>query len=165
MSLVTNLDLTLRGDFQSALDLVTVKAPLSLSKSDELTNGTGAVDTADMVWSDTRTLATTSENLDLAGSLTNAFGATMTFARIKSILIHNKSTTVGQTITVGGAASNPFLLFADSTDKYVIGPNGIFLIWEPSAAAKVVTAATGDILKIESSASITYDIVIVGSSA
>ena len=165
MSLVTSLDLALRGDYQSALDLVTVKAPLALAKSDTLTDGTGAIDTADLMWSDTRTLATTSEELDLAGSLTNAFGATLTFARIKCILIHNKSTTVGQTITVGGAASNAFVLFSDTTDKYVIGPNGIFMIWEPSAAAKAVTASTGDKLKIESSASITYDIVIVGSSA
>ena len=165
MSLVTNLDLALRADYQSALDLVTVKAPLALAKSDSLTDGTGAVDTADLMWSDTRTLATTSEELDLAGSLTNAFGATLTFARIKCILIHNKSTTVGQTVTVGGAASNAFPLFADTTDKYVIGPNGQFLIWEPSAAGKAVTAGTGDKLKIETSASITYDIVIVGSSA
>lgn len=165
MALTTNLDLVLRGSHTNVLDLLTATASFSIDKGDSLTDGTGAVDTADLMWSDTRTLATTSESLDLAGSLTNVFGATVTFARIKAILIHNKSTTVGQTVTVGGAASNAFPLFADTTDKYVIGPNGLFFVWEPSAAAKAVTASTGDLLKIETSASITYDIVIIGASA
>lgn len=165
MALTTNLDLVLRGSHTNVLDLLTATASFSIDKGDSLADGTGAVDTGDLMWSDTRTLATTSENLDLAGSLTNAFGATVTFARVKAVLIHNKSTTVGQTVTIGGAASNQFLLFTDASDKYTLGPNGVFLIWEPSAAGKVVTAGTGDSLKIETSASITYDIVIIGSSA
>lgn len=166
MSLTTNLELTLRWLNTSALDLSTAQENTRVSKDDELSNGTGAVDTADYIWSDTRSLAATTENLDLAGGLTNAFGVALTFARIKAILIHNKNTTAGNNLTVGGAASNAFPLFADDTDKYTIGPNGIFLIWEPSAAAKAVTASTGDILKMDSGAStITYDIIIVGSSA
>jgi hypothetical protein len=165
MALTTYLDLVLRGTQTNPLDLVTGSTSFTINKGDSLTDGTGAVDTADLLWTDTRTLPTTSENIDLAGVLSSVYGATITAARVKAILIHNKSTTVGQTLTIGGAGSNPFLLFADSSDKYVIGPNGIFFIWEPSAAAKAVTASTGDILKIESSASITYDIAIVAASA
>ena len=164
-TLASNLDLTLRGTYANVLDLLTASANFSVGKSDEMSNGTGAVDTSDLLFTDTRTLATTSESLDLAGGLTDSFGNALTFARVKCLLIHNKSTTVGQTVTIGGAASNQFLLFADATDKYVLGPNGIFLFWEPSAAGKVVTASTGDLLKIETSASISYDIVIIGSSA
>lgn len=164
-TLASNLDLTIRGTYSNVLDLLTASANFAVSKSDEMTNGTGAVDTSDLLFTDTRTLATTSESLGLAGGLTDSFGTTLTFARIKCLLIHNKSTTVGQTVTIGGAAS-PIPLFADAaSDKYVLGPNGIFLIWEPSAAGKVVTASTGDLLKIETNASISYDIIIIGSSA
>lgn len=166
MALTTYLDLAMRWVYTNPLDLTTPTDNANVSLSDSLTNGTGAVDTADIVWSDTRTLAATTENLDLAGSLTNAFGATITFARIKGIIIHNKNSSVGAVLTVGGAASNAFPLFSDTSDKYPIGPDGVFLVWEPSAAAKAVTASTGDILKMDSgAATITYDIIIVGSSA
>lgn len=165
-TLAAYVDLVVRGAYANAQDLGgTPTWSFSIDKGDSLSNGTGAVDTGDLFWTDTRTLAATTENLDLAGGLTNAFGATLTFARIKGLLIHNKSTTAGHTLTVGGAASNAFVLFSDTTDKYPIGPNGLFFIWEPSAAAKAVTASTGDILKIESSHSFDYDIVILGASA
>lgn len=165
-SLTSNLELTLRWLYTNAGDLSTPTENARVSFDDELTNGTGAIDTADKVWSDTRTLAATTEELDLAGSLTDAWGATLTFARIKCIFIHNTTTTVGYTLTVGGAASNAFPLFADTTDKYAIGPDGKFLIWEPSAAAKAVTAGTGDKLKFDSGAnSVTYKIIIIGSTA
>lgn len=166
MALTTNLELTLRWLNTSVLDLTTAQENTRLSFDDELADGTGAVDTANYIWSDRRTLTATTETLDLAGGLTNAFGTALTFARIKGLLIHNRNTTVGNTLTIGGAASNQFLLFDDASDEYTIGPNGIFFIWEPSAAAKVVTASTGDILKFDAgAATITYDIIIVGSSA
>lgn len=166
MALQTNLDLTLRANLTNAIDLETASSPLSLDLSDELTTGTGAIDTADKKFSDRRTLAATTENIDLAGSLVDAFGNTITFARIKCIVIRNRSVTPGENLIIGGAASNTFLLFADATDKDSIGPGGIRLYWEPSAAAKPVTASTGDILKVDSgAATITYDIVIIGSSA
>lgn len=166
MALTTYLDLAMRWTKTNALDLTTATENPRLDYSDSLTDGTGAVDTADLVFSDRRTLAGTTENLDLAGSLTDAFGQTITFARIKMIFIHNRNTSVGHTLTIGGAASNAFVLFSDTTDKYPIGPNGMMLLWEPSAAAKAVTASTGDILKIDAGANtIVYDIIIVGSSA
>jgi len=164
-SLTTNMELTLRWLYTNALDLSTPTDNVRLSFDDELTNGTGAIDTADKVWSDTRTLAATTETLDLAGGLTDAFGAALTFARIKMVFIHNTATTVGYNLTIGGG-SNPFLMLADASDKYAIGPNGRFLIWEPSAAGKAVTASTGDLLLVDSGAnSVTYKIIIVGSTA
>lgn len=152
--------------YQNVLDLLTAKADANLTYDTALTNGTGAVDTADLIFTDTRTLAATTENLDLAGGLTDAFGNTLTFARIKGLFIHNTNTTAGNNLTIGGAASNAFPLFADTTDKYTIGPDGNLLILEPSAAAKAVTAGTGDILKMDAgSSTIVYKIIIVGSSA
>ena len=111
-------------------------------------------------------MAATVENLDLAGGLTDAFGVTLTFAKIKAIAIHNLSVTPGEVLKIGGHASAAFPLFDNATDIYPLGPNGIFFIWEPSLAGKVVTATTADLLKIDSgAATIQYDIVIIGTSA
>jgi len=169
MGLATNLDLTFRWLKSTALDLVSAQEQPTGGRvdwSDALSDGTGAVDTGDLVWSDRRSLASTTESLDLAGGLTDSFGAAITFARIKMIAIKNNNTSVGHNLIIGGAASNQFLLFTDSSDKYTLGPNGVFLVWEPSAAAKAVTASTGDLLKIDSgSNTVSYDIIIIGSSA
>lgn len=165
MSLATVLDLTLRWRHSNALDLSTVEDNGQLNLSDTLADGV-VIDTADKKFTDTRSLAATSENLDLAGGLTDAFGATITFAKIKAIIIKNNSTTPGENLTIGGHATAAFPLFSDVTDKYVLGPNGVFLIWEPSLAGKTVTATTGDLLKIDSgAATISYTIIIIGTSA
>ena len=165
MALSVNLNAILSWSYTNALDLSTVTDAAQISVSDTLASGTG-LDQADQIWHDRRTLAATSENLDLAGSLTNAFGATLTFARIKGILIKNRTATAGFNLTVGGAAANQFPLFSDVSDKLPIGPDGFFFYWDPSAAGKVVTAGTGDQLKIDAGANtVEYDIVLIGASA
>jgi hypothetical protein len=64
---------------------------------------------ADISFSDDRALsASTSENLDMAGALTDAFGQTINAAaKVKAIMIDNLESSVG-TLTIGGAASNTF---------------------------------------------------------
>lgn len=47
--------------------------------------------------------ASASENLDLAGGLTDDFGATLTFTAIKEIIIHASSANTNN-VLVGGAA-------------------------------------------------------------
>src|SRR5688572_14836683 len=87
MALSTELSVRLAGTLTSSLDLSTPADALVHATKMILTSGTGA-NQADMMWHDTRTLgASASENLDLAGSLTNAFGTTQTFARIKMVLV------------------------------------------------------------------------------
>lgn len=168
MALDTRMTLSLSATATSALDLVAVSAPLSVVKNVPLTNGTGA-NQADKVFSDQRTLsASSSESLDLAGSLTDAFGATITFARIKLIMISASSANANN-VLVGGAASNQFINWVgDATDVVVIRPGGVFLLAAADATAYAVTAATGDLLKVANSGSgtsVTYDVVLIGASA
>lgn len=168
-SLAVQLALTLSWQQTNAADLSTPRDAAALSLDDELTNGT-AIDTADVLWHDRRTLAaTTSEDLDLAGSLVSALtGAAVTFAKIKCILIKNRSTTAGYILAVGGASSNQFINWvANSSDIVNVGPNGIFMLWNPSLAGYAVTASTGDLLKINNTGggSLDYDIVLIGTSA
>lgn len=123
---------------------------------------------SDVVWSDTRTLAATSEDLDLAGSLPAPLdpSGTVTFAEVTLIAIRNKSTTSTEILSVGGAAANQFINWVgDATDIVKIGANGV-LLWTAPVDGAAVTAGTGDKLKIDSGAdTITYDILIVGRSA
>ena len=133
-----------------------------------ITNGTSA-DKADLIWHDQRTLAaSTSEDLDLAGSLTDAFGATMTFARVKAIIV-SAAAANGSLIQVGGASSNQFINWvANSSDIIQVVPGGFMLLAAPDAVAYAVTASTGDLLKIantDGAAAGTYDIYIIGASA
>ncbi|MCI0351567.1 MAG: hypothetical protein L0Z53_19260 [Acidobacteriales bacterium] len=165
MPLSSNLSLAINWNHTSALDLSTVTDNATVDYGDSLASGTG-LDQCDLKFHDRRTLSATTEELDLAGSLTDAFGQTITFAKVKGILIHNRNTTAGQTLIIGGAAANAFPLFTDVTDKYTLGPDGKFLAWEPSLAGKAVTAGTGDKLKLDAGANtVTYDIVIFGTSA
>jgi len=132
-------------------------------------NGT-AINEQDLLWFDKgRVLsAGASEEIDLAGSLSDAFGDTITFARVKGISIQNTNITAGDVLRVGGAASNAFPLFVDTSDKFDIGPGAYFLYQDPSEAGKPVTGGTGDLLKFEEiggANDLTFDILIWGASA
>jgi len=132
-----------------------------------VTDGTGA-NQMDIIWHDQRTLAaTTSENLDLAGSLTDTYGTTLTFVKVKFIYV-GAATANGGLIQVGGAASNAFVNWvANSSDIIQVRAGGAFILYTPDATGYAVTAGTDDILKINNtdSAEATYDIVIGGTSA
>jgi hypothetical protein len=132
------------------------------SYAEDFTAGTGN-NQVNTVFHDTRTLAGgASEELDLAGSLTNALGATVTFTYIKALMIFNKSAT--QTLTIGGAATNAWEAWTLAAgDAIKILPDGMLLLVAP-LAGYAVTASTADKLKILNSAtnSADYDIWIIG---
>lgn len=159
--------LRIRSRLASALDLSTVRDPLLKEVTTTLANGAGA-NAANVVWHDQRTLAASgTENLDLAGSLTDALGATATFARIKALYI---AAAAGNTnnVVVGGAAANTWTgPFADATDKVSLRPGAYLLLVAPDATGYAVTADTADQLKIANSAgstSVTYDIILIGAA-
>lgn len=165
-ALTTKLTIKLACDYVDTLDLSTVTDDLDVDWSDSLADGTGK-DQADELWHDSRTVTGASEDLDLAGSLTNGLGDVVTFVKIKTIMIKNTSTTAGENLSVGGAAANQLINWVgDASDKIVIGPDGLFILHNPAAAGYAVTAATGDLLKIDSgAATITYEIVLIGTTA
>lgn len=134
-----------------------------------LTAGTSA-DQIDTLWHDRRTLAGgANETLDLIGSLTNAFGAAASFAKVKAILIYNRTETTGVFLLVGGAASNAWAggMLVDASDKIKIGPGGLNL-WASPVDGYAAAAGSTDNLKIENghgSTAAEYDIFIIGTSA
>lgn len=144
-----------------------------MSKLTTLTMGTGEAQ-ADILWIDERTVASaTNDDLDLNGVLTNAFGAVINAVEIVAIFVINEpraGTPVNTTnLTIGGA-TNPVTGFLGGTTPTIgpIRPGNFVMLGGPNVGGfGVVTASTGDILRIANSsgAAATYQIAIVARSA
>lgn len=165
MTLSTKIIVSLAAALTSAGDLGNISQSVATGRTFSLTDGTGA-NQANKIFGDTRTLAASaSESLDLAGGLTDAFGASITFTKIKAIVVIAAAGNTNN-VVVGGAASLGFSTpFGDASDTINVLPGGAFVLVAPGANAYAVTAATGDLLKIANSSSgtgVTYDIVLVG---
>lgn len=148
------------GDINSALN--TISQDLTTS----LLNGVAA-NQASQAFSDERTLAaSTAEELDLAGTLSDVFGSSITFTKIKAIAVFADAGN-GDNIEVGGSASNGFNSWVGASgDKINVPPGGMFLLTAPDLAGFAVTGGTGDLLTInnaDSGASGTYKIVLIGT--
>lgn len=168
MPLDTTVKVSVDATHTALLDLATATVPLSFARALGLANGTGA-NQADRIFHDTRTLtASANEDLDLAGVLTDAFGATITFARIKALIVAADAANTNNVI-VGGAATNQFVNWVGAaTHTVTVRPGGVLLLAGGDATGYAVTAGTGDLLRVANSAggtSVTYSIVLVGASA
>ena len=162
-ALSSSVQVTVASDFTASLGLSNPRDKLNLTVSRPFGNGTDTAQ-ADLVWHDSRTLTSgANESLDLAGTLTDAFGTTVTFAKVKSLVIEN--TSASMTITIGGAAANGFATFVGAAaNTIVLPPLGVLVLVSPTGFA--VTAGTADLLKITNSSgsSTVYRIWINGSS-
>jgi hypothetical protein len=171
MALTTRLRASINATQTAPRDLSTAQDPISHAVSIEYASGTGAGQ-ADKVFADTRTLAASAnEDLDLAaGALTDAFGTTLTFAKVKAVYV---STAAGNTnnVVVGGAATNTWVgPFGAATHTMAVRPGGVLELatGETDTNGYAVTAGTGDQLRVANSGGttpVTYTIVIVGTSA
>jgi hypothetical protein len=146
-------------DGRDATDNIPASPDISLG------SGTG-YGKADIAFMDQRTLtASSSENLDLAGVLADAFGQVITAAKVKAIEIENPEASQSN-LTVGAAGSNTFVgPFADATDGIVLKPGDKFVA--VSRTGWSVTAGTGDILKVANGAggSVNYLVKLIAASA
>lgn len=162
-----DISVKLNGTYTGTNDLGTPTFPFLVTGLNRLTAGTGA-NKADKLFSDQRTLAASAtENLDLAGVLSDPFGVILTFAKVKAIYVHASSANTNS-VCVGGHATAAFTgPFSDATDIVCIPPGGTLLVSAPSAGW-TVTATTADLLKIANSGGttgVTYDVVIIGATA
>ncbi|MFZ5674286.1 MAG: hypothetical protein ACOZAM_15095 [Pseudomonadota bacterium] len=166
MGLTAELRLKFKARQTGANDLGTPEFNAALEAFFQFANGTGA-DQADLLFADSRNvLASSNDDIDLAGSLSSVYGTTITAAEMVALIIKNKSTT--QTLTVG-AGSNPWISWLIATgDGIKIPPRGAFMLVSPDAAGLgAVVAATGDILRVAngSGSAADYDIAFLARSA
>src|SRR5437868_13008161 len=96
-----SMNFQILGQMVKSLDIGTARLDVNYSKRYSVANGTGA-DQSNMIWADTRTVnASSSEDLDLYGGLTNAFGDTINFTAVKGIFIFAASGNTNN-IIIGG---------------------------------------------------------------
>ncbi|MGH8968165.1 MAG: hypothetical protein ACRDXB_22960 [Actinomycetes bacterium] len=169
MSVSSTLSLAASVVQSRALDMTTAEDPLVFRQAVQLSDGTAAGQ-ADRVFHDRRTLAASaSEDLDLAGSLVDAFGQTVEFARIKGLYVRAASANVNN-VVLGNAAATAWAALLGATGTLTLRPGaGVGVVaGEADATAYAVGAGTADLLKVANSGagtSVTYDVVIVGASA
>lgn len=166
MALTTVIEAEINATLTSALDLGTATYPSDVLSRLTLTTGTGA-NQADLVFNDTRTvIASGTDALDLAGSLTGPLGGTLTIVKLKALMVRAAAGNTNN-VRLNRPASNGVPLFLAASDGIDILPGGLFL-WAAPGAGVTVTAATGDLINIDNSSSgtsVTYDVVIIGTSA
>lgn len=160
--------------------------PLTFRSLLDLRNGTtdGKIDTV-FAKSESSKAASGTTNYDLAGGVTDTYGATLTFAEVVLIALKNKRTTAQATLTIGPSASNGFGTLATGRGIWVaaLGSGGGTVV-HPSHATRgdleswfvwhapdgvPVTASTGDVLSVVTSAvsgdTNAWDILILGRSS
>ena len=161
--------------FNNVLDWSDASNSSSYSWTKNLANGTGA-NQADKIYVVQTTLAaSTAVNYDLAGSLVDMYGVTITFARIKVIYVELQTTTAASSILLGGHATVAMSNWITATPdldtaqpKVRIRNGGVFFLAAPDATAYAVTATTEDMLTItnaDGAVTATYRMVLVGASA
>jgi hypothetical protein len=122
---------------------------------------------ADLVWSDTRTLAPSgTEDLNLVGVLLGLFGTPITFVKLKQILVaaadgNTNNVVVSRHLTAGVP------IFAAAGDAVAVLPGGWHHLVGPGVGV-TVTPTTGNLITVTNSGGttdVTYDVILVGTSA
>jgi len=182
-SLSATIVAKISGSAQKAFDLGTSKAGFACELTKSLSFGTEAGQ-INQVWGDRRVLAkATAENIDLAGVLTNALGATATFAKIKGIIVRNRSdeadlhadhtAVTDAQLVVGGTpeAPNEAKGFQgpshEAGDAEDVEAGNVFLITN-FGAGWAITADDADLFPIENTDAddqALYEIILLGVSA
>ena len=164
-TLTGRLMVELTAELSGALDLASLRSQLPYKVQLDLANGSGAGQ-ANKIFHDKRALAASAtEDLDLSGTLTDPFGATLTFTKVRVLMIKAAAANVNNVLVGGASATQVSSLFADVADVLVVRPGGMFLVTAPDATGYAISATT-DLLKIANSGSgtgVTYDIAVLGS--
>lgn len=149
-------------------DMAVPSANFVFASQVNLDSGVG-LNAADRIYVDSNTLgASATLDIDLAGSLTDALGAALTFARVKAIFLR---AAVGNTnnVVLGGAAATQFVgPFGAAAHTMAVKPGGFLANIAPDATGWVVGAGATDLLRVANSGAgtgVSYDIMIIGASA
>ena len=134
---------------------------------DSLEDGTGA-DQANVLYHAVHTLATGgSVLLDMYGTLKDAFGSTISMARIKLIIVKHTGTT--GTVTVGGGSNGLTSMWGAAGDAVKVEGEGFTMLWAPDATGYTVTSGTAENLRVlhnsDTVDDITVEVLVVGSTA
>lgn len=110
--------------------------------------------------------ASGTDSIDVAGGITDAFGNVLTIAKLKTVYVQNLSTTTTDIINVVRPATDGAAIFGADGDLSAVGPGGVFLWHNPSAAGVTVTGADTDnidIVEVGGINTVAYRICVIGT--
>jgi hypothetical protein len=167
MALRTEYNVRLATTLSKTVDFANPTQAIPYSVSKILETGTSAGQ-ADLLWADQITLAASAtQDIDLSGSLVDALGAAVVFAKVKAIVLVAAAANVNN-VVLGAAASNQFAgPLGAVTHTVHVRPGGT-LVLEDATTGWTVSAGTGDILRVANSGGttgVTFDLFIIGTSA
>lgn len=124
----------------------------SFSYSSSLANGTGAGKATVFYASEFDLAASANLAIDLAAGVTDVFGDSISFTKIRYIYIEvvadAANVKVGSSITVGGHAAAVASFFGSATDTIKVRNGGCFQLSCTDATGYAVTGTTADTIKI-----------------
>jgi hypothetical protein len=171
MPLVSRLVVSANLQHTNPLDLSVVSAAVDKSYVTALQSGVGALQ-ADKAFHDTRTLGpSASEDIDLVGAtFTDPFGVALAFVKVKGIIVAAAAANANNVIVGGVAAGLAGVLVPAASATLVLRPGAVMALFagQADATGYAVTATTADLLHIANSGagtSVTYDVIVVGTSA
>jgi len=163
-TLTASIKLILTAALAGNTDLGVNEYNLPFSRTLAFANG-DALDKANQIWSDTITIAaSTTLDIDLAGGVINALGSTLTFTKIKAIMVSARTANTNN-VVIGGDSNGLVNWVGAANDLVNVRPGGLFLIAAPDLTGYAVTAGTGDVLQIANSGagtSVVFDLVVIG---
>lgn len=129
-----------------------------------LAYGTG-VDEANTVFHTIENLATGASVLfDMSGTLTDAFGTTITLSKVKLVAVVHQG-IVG-TLTVGGGSNAMTSFWATAGDCLTVQPDGGIMLFAPDATGYAVTASTAENIRVlhngDTAQDIQFEIIVIG---
>lgn len=170
MALYTDFDLRISTQYSKAADLSgNLSNVLDWRQKFSLTTGVAA-GAADKLFYDSRVLtASSTEDLDLVGTLLDGFGDLFSPVRIKALGIKALAANSNNVI-VGAASATQWaaLLGTTGTMTFRPGASMLFVAGAADATGYVCAAGATDLLKVANSGagtSVTYEIVLIGASA
>jgi hypothetical protein len=148
LNVTGNLDVSIRAAEKVTVGLGSGQLAPSLAVNLAFGTGTGA---NNVQWSFSKSATATAAPVTYTlSALVDDLGRTIALTKVRAFVIAHLGTVDGQPLTIGAAATNPWLApFADVSDKLVIRAGGVLVMAGPLATGYAVTAGSSDQLKLD----------------
>ena len=143
-----------------------VKQDVLIDYDKTFSDGTGDTQLGTWFLDSSRSLDTTSEDLDLNGTLPQFnYGATVDLNNVKVLVMENLTATTGDDLILKQGAANPATTILGGTGPTLtIGPSGICVLVNPLDGYGL-TAGSADTVAVQAIDTQTYKTLIAGDNA
>jgi len=142
-----------------------IRQSITIPLTQQFSEGSGTDQLGQWWYDETRSLDTTSEDLDLNGTLTPVVdGTTLGLNNVKVLVIKNRDVDAGDTLLLKqGASASATTILGGTGPTLTIGPGGFLILVTPQGYA--LTAGSADTIAMQATDTSTYQIFVAGDNA